>query len=209
MHHFISMFSLLVIIGLQVSVQSAGRLSERSIRRYFLSELTVSNGMTWGSWGYKDTCPTGTYAAGFSVKVEKPSHILYDDTALNGIRLHCANLSQGLSQTHEGDATVQSGVGHWGEWTKIKWCPSGYLSAFQLRVQSSQGIKDDTAANNIRFKCSQEFLVQGKGTAWGEWGDWSPMCRGKGICGITTRIEGPQGRGDDTALNDVRMLCCD
>ncbi|XP_050948894.1 vitelline membrane outer layer protein 1-like [Labeo rohita] len=204
MHHFIfMMFSLLVIIGLQVSVQSAARLSERSIRRNFLSELTVPNGMTWGSWGYKDMCPAGTYAAGFSLRVEEPSHILNDDTALNGIRLHCVNVSKGYY------AEVQSVVGHWGKWTKIKWCPSGFLTAFQLRVQSSQGIKDDTAANNIRFKCSQGPLVEGDGTAWGEWGDWSPLCQGKGICGITTRVEHPQGMRDDTALNDVRMLCCD
>ncbi|XP_073680172.1 vitelline membrane outer layer protein 1 homolog [Garra rufa] len=332
------MFSLLVVIGL--SVQSAGRLSERSIRRHFLSELTVPNGMTWGSWGYKDTCPTGTYAAGFGLRVEKPSHVLDDDTALNGIRLHCVNLSKGLSHPHEGYVTVQSGVGHWGEWTKIKWCPFGFLTTFQLRVESSQGIKDDTAANNIssiswkwknmtwkrqshvssllsyhelklvfsvdfcsqfsvstgrrsersisrhyrsllnvpngmywgswshidmcprgtyaagfslkvdkpsmgirdskgltgihlhcinplraslnlyedyssvlseagRFKCSRGSELEGRGTSWGEWGGWSQTCEGGGISGIMTRIEEPQGNGDDTALNDVIMFCCD
>ncbi len=74
MHHFISL--LLVIIGLHVSVESAGRRSERSINRYYGSELNVSNGMDWGSWGFKDMCPTGTYAAGFSLKVSLALNLL-------------------------------------------------------------------------------------------------------------------------------------
>ncbi|CAM4663455.1 unnamed protein product [Leuciscus chuanchicus] len=96
----------------------------------------------------------------------------------------------------------------WGDWTDIQWCPSGYLTAFQLRVESSQGGGDDTAANNIKFTCSGGAVLGGDRTDWGDWGEWSPTCEGKGICGIKTRIEGPQGIGDDTALNDVRMFCC-
>ncbi|ROL46790.1 Vitelline membrane outer layer protein 1 [Anabarilius grahami] len=97
----------------------------------------------------------------------------------------------------------------WGEWTDIKWCPAGFLTTFQLRVESFQGSEDDTAANNIRFKCSEGSLLEGGGTSWGTLGDWSRMCEGRGICGIKTRVEEPQGIGDDTALNDVQMYCCD
>uniref|UniRef100_A0A672S753 Vitelline membrane outer layer protein 1-like n=1 Tax=Sinocyclocheilus grahami TaxID=75366 RepID=A0A672S753_SINGR len=186
-----------IITGLQVSVESAGTRSERSFSRHYKSELTVPNGGRWGSWGHREMCPTGTYAAGFSLKVE--DHIGYrDDTALNGIRLHCVKKnSKGSSNS-------------WGRWTDIKWCPSGFLTAFQLRVESPKGLGDDTAANNIRFSCSQGSLLQGDGTHWGVWGAWSQTCYGKGIwiCGIKTRIEEPQGIGDDTALNDVRMYCC-
>ncbi|XP_073681062.1 vitelline membrane outer layer protein 1-like [Garra rufa] len=206
MHHFISMmFSLLVIIGLQVSVESAGRRPERSINRHYRSELTVPNGGIWGSWGQIEMCPGGTYAAGFSLKVQNPVG-RGDDTALNGIRLHCNNKNKGSSSLSH-DSTVQSDVGSWGEWTEIQWCLSGFLTAFQLRVQTSQGKGDDTAANNIKFKCSQGSL-EGNGTQWGDWGDWSQTCEGKGICGIKTQVEAPQGRGDDAALNDVRMYCC-
>ncbi|CAM4663401.1 unnamed protein product [Leuciscus chuanchicus] len=97
----------------------------------------------------------------------------------------------------------------WGVWGRIKWCPSGYFKSFQLRVESSQGSGDDTAANNINFKCSGGQVLEGDSTDWGDWGNWSPTCEGKGICGIQTRVEPPQGRGDDTALNDVRMFCYD
>ncbi|KAI4887794.1 hypothetical protein NFI96_024752 [Prochilodus magdalenae] len=99
----------------------------------------------------------------------------------------------------------------WGIWTSIEWCEFGMLTSFQLQVEPHQGrIRDDTAANNIKFRCSQdtEELI-GNGTSWGEWGDWSESCEGKAICGIQTKVEEPQGLGDDTALNDVRFFCCD
>ncbi|XP_051734796.1 vitelline membrane outer layer protein 1-like [Ctenopharyngodon idella] len=210
MHHFFSIaFSLLSIFGLHVSVQSTERRSERSIKRNYNSLLTVPNGMEWGSWGFKDMCSSGMYAAGFSLKVEPHLYGIWDDnTALNGIRLHCVHISSS-SRPHRSYTTVQSHVGSWGEWTDIKWCPAGFLTTFQLRVESSQGIEDDTAANNIRFKCSEGSLLVGDGTSWGKFGDWSRMCEGRGICGIKTRVEESQGIGDDTALNDVQMYCCD
>ncbi|XP_026091155.1 vitelline membrane outer layer protein 1-like [Carassius auratus] len=208
MHRFTSItFSLLVFIGLQVSVQTAGRRFERSIERPFVSLLTVPNGMKWGSWAQREFCPSGTYAAGFSLKVEELS-VLSDNTALNAIRLHCISLFKG-SGLDELESFVESNVGSWGQWTKIKWCPSGFLKAFQLRVESSQGIRDDTAVNNIRFNCTEGSLLLGDGTDKGEWGDWSSSCQGRGMCGIMTRIEEKLKFGDDTALNDARMFCCD
>jgi hypothetical protein len=60
MHHFFSMmFSLLAIIG------HVSGVSDRPYR----SELKVTNGGPWGSWGEKQFCPSGSYAGGFSLKV--------------------------------------------------------------------------------------------------------------------------------------------
>ncbi|KAF4098994.1 hypothetical protein G5714_021024 [Onychostoma macrolepis] len=172
MHQFISMMSsLLVITGLQVSVQAGETRPEQSFSRHYKSELDVGNGGRWGSWGQRKMCPTGTYAAGFSLMVEDP--IEGDDTALNGIRLHCIDKA---SNSHHDYASVQSDVG--------------------------------------RFKCSRGSFLLGDGTHWGnwgdwgDWGDWSQTCEGKEICGIKAQVEEPQGFGDDTALNDVRMFCC-
>ncbi|KAF4099049.1 vitelline membrane outer layer protein 1-like [Onychostoma macrolepis] len=200
MHVFISvMFSLLVITGLQVSVES-----EQGSNRPYISELTVTKGASWGTWGQKDMCPIGTYAAGFSLTVEYRTP--GDDTALNGIRLHCSVPSSTTSSSYS--ATVQSSVGRWGVLTSKQFCPSGFLTGFQLRVESYQGRGDDTAANNINFRCSDGRVLEGHGEEWGTWGDWSKTCEGKGICGLQTLVEAPQGTGDDTALNNVRMYCC-
>ncbi|XP_017542418.1 vitelline membrane outer layer protein 1-like [Pygocentrus nattereri] len=175
--------------------------------RPYRSVLTVSNGGSWGTWGEVEMCPKGYYAAGYSLKVEDP--IKGDDTALNGIRLHCVNTPTGVEWNSD-FATVKSETGSWGLWKGPKYCPSGMLMAFQLRVEGQQGDGDDTAANNIRFQCSGvDVDFVGWGTSWGEWGNWSKYCTGKGICGIQTKVEEPQGSGDDTALNDVRFFCCD
>ncbi|XP_056113732.1 vitelline membrane outer layer protein 1-like [Rhinichthys klamathensis goyatoka] len=204
MHYFFSMlFSLLAIIG-PVSVQSAGRRAERSSDRSYRSVLKVSNGGPWGSWGVISMCPSGTYVDAFSLKVEGKLIFGGDDTALNGIRLYCVDRPGADEYT-----AITSDVGGWGEWTDKKSCPVGFFTAFQLKVESPRGSGDDTAANSIDFKCS-DWVIWGKGLNWGDWGDWSATCEGKGICGLQTRVEESQGsEGDDTALNDVIMFCCD
>ncbi|XP_018429327.1 PREDICTED: vitelline membrane outer layer protein 1-like [Nanorana parkeri] len=125
-----------------------------------------------------------------------------DDTALNGIELYCDYYSDTVKR-----GTISSTKGSWGGWTGERWCPSGYLTSFSLRVEGSIGRGDDTAANNIQFLCSDPNILEGNGGVWGGWGSWSGACP-VGICGITTRVERPQGRGDDTALNDVKFECC-
>ena len=79
-----------------------------------------------------------------------------------------------------------------------------------------QGSGDDTAANSMMVQC-RKFASGGlnerkMGTGygfWGTYGDWSETCpRNTAVCGISTKIESPQGMGDDTALNDVKLFCC-
>ncbi|KAF5894668.1 vitelline membrane outer layer protein 1-like, partial [Clarias magur] len=112
--------------------------------RPYSSSIQVHNGQEWGTWENREMCPDGTYAIGFNLKVER-SIGNGDDTALNGIALHCGKPSSGpLSY-----AIVQSHVGSWGTWTQTLDCKGGVLQGFQLRVERSQGRGDDTAANNI------------------------------------------------------------
>ncbi|XP_073479127.1 vitelline membrane outer layer protein 1-like [Aquarana catesbeiana] len=163
-------------------------------------DINVKNGGYWGDWGEMYMCPPGTVATGFDLKVEPPQRA-GDDTALNAIKLLC-------TKPEESDiyAEITSTTGRWGSWTGIQWCPSGALISFALKVESYQD-NDNTAANNIKFQCSDNNILTGNGGRWGTFCDWSDICQ-SGICGIRTRVEPPQGGEDDTALNNVEFRCC-
>ncbi|KAK2827575.1 hypothetical protein Q7C36_018501 [Tachysurus vachellii] len=203
------MYLVLVLPLLMLSFGECASVNDTQSRIIgpFPSSISVNNGQIWGTWGISEKCPTGTYATGFSLRVESYQGIWYDDTALNGIALHCSK-PIGSNSIFGGFTTIRSAVGSWGSWSSPIWCPSGVLKAFQLRVEGKQGLKDDTAANNIRFKCSTGSVLEGSGMSWGSWGSWSSLCGGTGICGIKTKVESPQGPGDDTSLNDVIFSCC-
>ncbi|XP_043940101.1 vitelline membrane outer layer protein 1-like [Protopterus annectens] len=160
-------------------------------------QLSVTNGGTWGLWGDVELCPPDSKAYGFSLKVEEAQGG-GDDTALNAIQLHCTGEEDG----------IDSSTGEWGDWTAMRTCSSnGVLTSFSLRVEPPQHGGDDTAANNIKFRCSTGEVIEGKGAIWGTYGEWSKECS-HGICGLQTRVEDQQGILDDTALNDVQFLCC-
>ena len=153
------------------------------------------------------TCPDGKLAFGFFMRVEAKQGSTGDDTAANAVCLKCA----------EGSGNeICSTIGQWGQWKKEKLCPKGcYLSGWRQRVEEYQGAKDDTALNNVEYRCkllddwslcSTGNSMIGEGLDWGEWGRWMECPKGQFICGIQTRVEPKDG--DDTALNDIRHQCC-
>ncbi|KAM4747513.1 uncharacterized protein WCC33_005081 [Rhinophrynus dorsalis] len=125
-----------------------------------------------------------------------------DDTALNGICLHC--LPDGDTVNEH---TVTSSEGEFGNWSSTFWCLTGQLTSFSLNVEPPKKPGDNTAANNIKFKCTDNRVLEGAGLSRGEYGNWSKSCT-DGICGIVTKVEGKKPKGDNTALNDVKFLCC-
>lgn len=163
----------------------------------------------WGDWGGWQYCPAGSFAAGYSMKVEGRQGD-GDDTAVNGIKLYCVN-NRGKRV-----ATVTSAVGPWGDWREGASCPGSFLQSAGMKYEAHAKDIDDTATTSLRFKCLNNATVQASGTMkWGTWGAYQKcpdkVIAGKhyitAISGLRTRIEKKQGDGDDTALNGVEYSC--
>ncbi|CAL1612274.1 unnamed protein product [Knipowitschia caucasica] len=185
----------------KVFLQRAGQAFNS---RSYQSMLTVTNGEQFGNWTWPEMCPENFFAVGFSVRVESNQYGA-DDTALNGVRLICAK-----DDTRNFLYTVESHTGFFGDWSPPQYCPSGVLTSFQLRVEPHQDLfGDDTAVNNIKFRCSSHPMLEGAGMEWGNYGHWSQDCGRGGICGLETKMEEYQWGLDDSTLNDVRFHCCD
>ncbi|XP_008503126.1 vitelline membrane outer layer protein 1 homolog [Calypte anna] len=194
---------LLLLVGL---AGVAGQEQKQTLGGSHASVITVSNGGPWGDWTWPEMCPKGSFATGVSFKVDPPQGPIKDDTALNGIRLHCSH-----GDDPKGGNTVESQSGRWGQWSKPLWCPKGeHLVRFALKVQEPQRslLRDEVAATSARFACSDGHILEGPEFAQGQWGNWSPKCC-KAVCGIQTRQDPAWWlKMDDTALNDLRLLCC-
>ena len=83
------------------------------------------------------------------------------------------------------------------------------ISGIQLRSESNQKNDDDTAANNIRAKCSDGTILTGDGHSWGSWDGWRYCDPGEAVCAMKTKVEPNQGsRSDDSGLNTAHICCC-
>ncbi|XP_045182593.2 vitelline membrane outer layer protein 1 homolog [Mercenaria mercenaria] len=205
--------SCVLIINLCVLTVSSKK-SQYSVRE-IVETLHVDNGGIFGKWGQYDYCAEGTYAIGYDMKIE--SHRgSGDDTSLNGVRLVCADVDG-----HVNGEVIESTVGKWGSWADETMCSSRngspqFLTSFSLQVEPYMFFKDDTSANYIKFTCrdyvggSSNELAKPPGNGmYGNWGSWSRSCPSySAVCGISTRVEGHVGIGDDTSLNDVHLHCC-
>ncbi|CAL8101352.1 unnamed protein product [Orchesella dallaii] len=175
-----------------------------------LTSPLVSN---WGIWGEFQHCPSGTKVIGFQLKTEPWASwdIVIDDTCQNGIRFYCGN----PSSTGPGEPVdiISSSEGNWGKWGQIFWCDGlGFARGFMLRSEEGNtAMVDESATNNMRILCTEGTQwIEGDGEGWGEW-TTPRICKGhQYICGLQTQVEPPQGFfTDDTALNNIRVECCD
>ncbi|XP_060145989.1 vitelline membrane outer layer protein 1 homolog isoform X2 [Globicephala melas] len=119
--------------------------------------IEVTNGGPWGDWAWPEMCPDRFFASGFSLKVEPPQGITGDDTALNGIRLHCARgnaeLNTHVVESQSGSTELQGPGLSWGDfgnWSEP--CPKG-VCGLQTKIERPGGLRDDTAVNDARFFC--------------------------------------------------------
>jgi hypothetical protein len=161
----------------------------------------------WGEWRSEVTCPAGTWARNFGQRVEAKNAKGEDDSALNSVRLMCAK-ADGSSP-----ATIKSHDGWWGSWADApNACPSGsFINAVRIRLEPPQGgKKDDTAANDVNFRCSNGTeLNAGNGTPWGDWTQYKECPAGSAVCGLSIKLQDKRGKdADDTAMNGLRLRCC-
>jgi len=161
----------------------------------------------WGDWKTAQTW-IGYKTIASKVRIEGKQHG-GDDTALNGIEVKIAN-----SQMIQKEITIENGNwGGWGSWKTPKSTSDYYACGAQLRVEGKQGGGDDTGANglNLEFCQISKDSEQKVSVGDGYWGSWSKMVTRsrKAIMGMQVRYEKPQGGGDDTALNGLRVLFCD
>jgi len=138
-----------------------------------------------------------------------PAHAFYDSD------------EEGTSSTEQDlalwrndqNGIIVPGIGFWGDWREHIYCNAGmWATGYRMRVEASQGGGDDTALNSVQLFCTTptgraEWITSFDGL-WGGWTSAS-MCSGPGnyANGARIRIEGGQGRGDDTATNDVEFAC--
>ena len=178
--------------------------SARSVpsRADYVTTVTPYSG-AWGVWGSMQYCPAGSYAAGYSERIEG-SQGSGDDTGLNAIAIECVNKATGAWTD-----SITPHAGFWGSWSQTRRCniAGGFFTGADLKFERPQGSGDDTAANAVDFYCNT-------GVAFGPprgWGEWQPkaMCPANtAVCGVQVRVEGQQGSNDDTAFNGLQIACC-
>jgi hypothetical protein len=175
-----------------------------SFRNDITGIKTAPNGGPWGGWSTAIYCPAGSYVRGYSMRVEE-NQGRGDDTALNAVALYCYNRAGIMVER------IVPDQGIWGSWREGKNCQNGtYATAFKLKVEGGQGNGDDTAANSVKFSCSNGAEIEASGGgAWGSWTtNWVTGWPNSAICGVRAKFEGNQGKGDDTALNNLEFVWC-
>ncbi|XP_066475673.1 vitelline membrane outer layer protein 1-like [Tiliqua scincoides] len=107
--------------------------------------------------------------------------------------------------------TVPNGA-RWGRWGPAHFCSKGHAVGFQIKA-----LVKGVAPYKSAFTLPPTFVAAANdndvyyatGNTNGRFGQMSNHCTKGYICGIQTRVQPPQYLSDDTALNDVKMFCCD
>lgn len=111
-----------------------------------------------------------------------------------------------------------SRINRYGSWGKWETCPDGtYVKGFRLKVEEKQGdLEDDTAMNGVRLYCAAidkplnlSVRVSSYVAPWGKWKVLIECYGGNLMTGIQMRVEPPKGLEDDTAANNMNMICSD
>eukprot|EP01084_Bolivina_argentea_P133790 236139_1 len=99
--------------------------------------------------------------------------------------------------------------GFHGGWSETGGCDAGNLvSSLKLRYEPSGGaLKDDTGLNGISALCDNKKELKFTGNGGGWQANYANCPKNSFLCGIEAQFE--SGGADNTALNGLRMDCCD
>ncbi|XP_063589396.1 vitelline membrane outer layer protein 1-like [Penaeus indicus] len=189
---------------LSCAVLSAGQILMYEERRVVSSNITLDNGLDWGTWGDIEYCPEGSFVHAFDTKFESGSTT--DETGVNALMLFCSTLE------HHDTGYITSTVGEYGEWQGMRICTTGYVTGMRGNVLEPQGIvHDDVAVANMEMECDngKEVItgVMAQKFTPGTWGEWAKCDSGSAVCGIQVKWEEPV-LGDDAATTNVILFCC-
>lgn len=107
----------------------------------------------WGDWTNQAFCPLGKGVIGFQLQQEK-SQGGKDDTAANDLNLFCEDGSMLITKFPLSKQIEKPNLGNWSE---RKNCLEGQvICGLSVQIEKKQGSGDDTALNNVDFKCCQK-----------------------------------------------------
>jgi len=164
----------------------------------------------FGDWGRYENCSYGLLVKGYVLTIEYHYDNKRDNSALNSAKFFCGNP---IANRIEDLTSARGPFGEEGEFMEPQFCPPlTYVSGFQLLSQPDQGSDaDDVAAINLRLFCTDGTVLPGYSV--NQYNDALHTDKrhcpsGFGVCGLQTQVQPHQPLGDDTALNNVRVLCC-
>jgi len=173
--------------------------------------LSSPNLTDWGTWGSWERCSPGAKVISFQIQVEPWDAWdgFTDDSCMNSIKFVCGDPATGIPTQ-----MITSKQGPFGRYRNMHYCPTNsFAVGFMLRVvEDETALVDDTATNNLRILCfgSTTGYMELDGENWGQWTNPRACSPLEYICGLQTQVQDNQGvGGDDTALNNIKVECCD
>ena len=107
-------------------------------------------GGEWGDWKGMKMCPDGYFIDGAMVRY-KGKQGSGDDTALNGLKIHCRGYTHSTKSTNGNTSWVTVYEGNWGSWKFYVGNSEKFVKAAQIQFEGSDA-SDDTAWNGLQFR---------------------------------------------------------
>ncbi|XP_064107408.1 vitelline membrane outer layer protein 1-like [Macrobrachium nipponense] len=201
-------FLILCFFCLSISGHPVEEPSIPLLNVHVTGNLTLDNGLDYGSWGSDAFCRSGSYVRDIEALFQEYNILHTDETAINAIKLSC--MVPGGHHTGE----ITSTVGERGDWIGLRSCQKGLMTGMRARVLEYQGtLGDDVAVQNVEMECNYNessvlAVDEDSNIQQGQWSEWGQCDEGSAVCGIKIRYEEPFLIEDTVGVSDIIMYCC-